>query len=89
MERRHKAESKGCTAQSKVEVKQEDQISSASGQVTGECWGPVGHGLWKEAKNKEEKVKSELCGRHSGCHWVEVRKRTEKMERSAEKQAVG
>jgi hypothetical protein len=40
-------------------------------------------------ENKEEKVKSELRGRHSDCHWVEVRKREEKMERSAEKKAVG
>jgi hypothetical protein len=37
-------------------------------------------------KNKEEKVKSELHGRHSDCHWVKVRKREEKMERSREKQ---
>jgi hypothetical protein len=34
--------------------------------------------LWKEVKNEEEKVKSELCGRHSGCHWVEVRKITKR-----------
>jgi hypothetical protein len=40
-------------------------------------------------KNEEEKGKSELRGRHSDCHWVEVSKRTEKMERSAEKQVVG
>ena len=53
MERRHKAESKGCTAQSKVEEKQEDQISSASGLFIGEFWGPFGPGLWKEVKNKE------------------------------------
>jgi hypothetical protein len=50
---------------------------------------PVGPWLWKEAKNEEEKVKSELRGRHSDCHWVEVSKRTKKMERSAEKQVVG
>jgi hypothetical protein len=40
-------------------------------------------------KNEEEKVKSELCGRHSGCHWVKVRKIAEKMERSEEKQVIG
>jgi hypothetical protein len=40
-------------------------------------------------KNKEENVKIKICGRHSDCHWVEVRKRAEKMERSMEKQAVG
>jgi hypothetical protein len=40
-------------------------------------------------ENKEEKAKSELRGRHSDCHWVEVRKRAEKMERSVEKQVVG
>jgi hypothetical protein len=49
----------------------------------------VGPWLWKEAKNKEEKVKSELRGRHSDCHWVEVSKRAEKMERSMEKQVIG
>jgi hypothetical protein len=49
----------------------------------------VGPGLWKEVKNEEEKGKSELRGRHSDCHWVEASKRTEKMERSAEKKAVG
>ena len=40
----------------------------------------VGPWLWKEARNKEEKVKSELRRRHSDCHWVELRKRVEKME---------
>jgi hypothetical protein len=40
-------------------------------------------------KNKEEKVKSDLRGRHSDCHWVEVSKRAKKMERSEEKQVVG
>jgi hypothetical protein len=89
MERRHKAESKGCTAQSKFEEKQEDQISSSSGQFTGECWGPIGLGLWKEVKNEEEKGKSKLHGRHSDCHWVEASKRIEKMERSVEKQVIG
>jgi hypothetical protein len=49
----------------------------------------IGPWLWKEAKNEEEKIKSELRGRHSDCHWVEVSKRTEKMERSVEKQVVG
>jgi hypothetical protein len=39
----------------------------------------VGPWLWKEAKNKEEKGKSELRGRHNNYHWVEVRKRAEKM----------
>jgi hypothetical protein len=32
-------------------------------------------------KIKEEKGECELCGRHSDCYWVEVRKRAEKMER--------
>jgi hypothetical protein len=50
------------------------------------CFGPW---LWKEANNEEEKVKNELRGRHSDCHWVEVTKRIEKMERSVEKQVVG
>jgi hypothetical protein len=45
--------------------------------------------LWKEVKNKEEKVKSKLRGRHSDCHWVEVSKRAEKMERSMKMQAIG
>jgi hypothetical protein len=55
--------------QSKVEEKQRNHIRSASGRVTGECWGPVVDPyLWKEVKNKEEKVKSELRGRHSDCH---------------------
>jgi hypothetical protein len=45
--------------------------------------------LWKEAKKKEEKVKRELCGRHIDCHWVEVSKRAENMERSMEKKYVG
>jgi hypothetical protein len=36
----------------------------------------VGPWLWKEANNEEEKVKNELRGRHSDCHWVEVSKRT-------------
>jgi hypothetical protein len=49
----------------------------------------VGHGLWKEVKNEEEKVKSELHRRHSGCHWVEVSERIEKMGRSVEKKVVG
>jgi hypothetical protein len=42
----------------------------------------VGPWLWKEAKNKEEKVKSELRGRQSDCHWVKVSKREKKTERS-------
>jgi hypothetical protein len=50
---------------------------------------PVGLWLWKDVKNKEEKVKSELRRRHSDYHWVKVRKREEKMERSKEKQVVG
>jgi hypothetical protein len=37
----------------------------------------------------EEKVKRELHGRHSDCHWVEVSKRAEKSEKSAEKLVVG
>jgi hypothetical protein len=49
----------------------------------------VGPWLWKKVKNKEEKVKSELRGRHSDCHWVEVSKREEKMERSMEKKVIG
>jgi hypothetical protein len=49
----------------------------------------VGPWLWKEAKNKEEKGKSKLCGRHSDCHWVKVSKREGKMEQSAGKQVVG
>jgi hypothetical protein len=48
----------------------------------------VGHWLWKKAKIEEEKVKCELHGRHSDCHWVKVRKREENMERSIEKQDV-
>jgi hypothetical protein len=48
----------------------------------------LGYGR-KEAKNKEEKVKSKLCGGHSNCYWVEVRKIAEEMERSKEKQAIG
>jgi hypothetical protein len=40
-------------------------------------------------KNKEEKVKNELREKHSDCHWVEVRKRAEKMERSKEMKSVG
>jgi hypothetical protein len=38
---------------------------------------------------EEEKVKHELHGRHSDCHWVEVRKRVEKPEKSMKKQVVG
>jgi hypothetical protein len=34
---------------------------------------------------KKEKVKSELRGIHSNCHWVEVRRRVENMEQSTEK----
>jgi hypothetical protein len=49
----------------------------------------VGPWLWKEAKKEEEKEKIELRGRHNDCHWVEVRKRIEKMERSVEKNVVG
>ena len=30
--------------------------------------GVFGPWLWKEAKNKEGKVKRELCGRHCNCH---------------------
>jgi hypothetical protein len=37
---------------------------------------------------KEEKVKRELRGKHSDYHWVEVRKREQKMEQSTEKQAA-
>jgi hypothetical protein len=36
-------------------------------------------------KIEEEKVKRELRGRHSDCHWVEVSKRAENPERSMEK----
>jgi hypothetical protein len=48
----------------------------------------IGPWLWKEENNKEEKVKSELHGRHSDCHWVEVRKKEEKMEKSMKMQVV-
>jgi hypothetical protein len=48
----------------------------------------VGSWLWKEAKNKEEKVKRELHGRHSECHWVEVSKREKNMERSTKMQVI-
>jgi hypothetical protein len=48
----------------------------------------VGPWLWKEEKIKEEKVKLELRGKHSDCHWVEVRKREENMERSMENKYV-
>jgi hypothetical protein len=41
-EGRDRAESIGCSAQSEVKVKQKVQSCSDSGQVTGECWGPVG-----------------------------------------------
>jgi hypothetical protein len=44
--------------------------------------GCVGPWLWKEVKNKEEEVKTKLHRRHNDFHWVEVRKREEKMERS-------
>jgi hypothetical protein len=49
----------------------------------------VGPWVWKQVKIEEEKVKRELRGRHSDCHWVEVSKRAEKLERSVEKLAVG
>jgi hypothetical protein len=42
--------------------------------------GLLALGYERKSKNKEEKVKIELHGRHSDCHWVEVRKREEKME---------
>jgi hypothetical protein len=58
-------------------------------QFIGECWGLVGPWLWKEAKYKEEKVKSDLCGGYSNCYWVKVSKRAEKMEQSMKNQAVG
>jgi hypothetical protein len=45
--------------------------------------------LWKQAKNKEEKEKCELRGRHSDCYWVEVSKREEKMEQSKRKKDIG
>jgi hypothetical protein len=59
------------------------------GMSHGEFWGHVGPWLWKEVKIKEEKAKLELCGRHSDCYWVEVRKREENMERSLRKKVVG
>jgi hypothetical protein len=40
-------------------------------------------------KNEEEKGKIELRGRQSDYHWVEVSKRTKKMERSVKKQVIG
>jgi len=40
------------------------------------------------SKERGRKGKSELRGKHSDFHWVEVRKRTENMEQSAEKQAI-
>jgi hypothetical protein len=40
-------------------------------------------------KNKEEKEKCKLRGRHNDCYWVEVSKREEKAEKSKIKQAVG
>jgi hypothetical protein len=61
-------ESTGCSAQSEVEGKHEVQTCSSSRRVTGECWGPVGPWVWirKERKEKgKEKMKSELCGRHT------------------------
>jgi hypothetical protein len=77
------------TAQSKGKVTQMNHTRSASGQVKSECWGPVGPWLWKEAKYKEEKLKSDLCGGHSNCYWFEVSKREKTMERSTEKQFIG
>jgi hypothetical protein len=38
-------ESTGCFAQSEVKVEHKVQICSASGRVTGECWGRFGHWL--------------------------------------------
>jgi hypothetical protein len=64
---RNREESTGCVVQSEVEVKQKVQIYSASGRVTGECWGPVGPWVWikKESEEKgREKMKCELRGRH-------------------------
>jgi hypothetical protein len=63
-------------------------LQTLTGQAY-EWYTSVGPWLWKEAENEEEKVKSELCGRHSDCHWVEMSKRTENMERSVEKKVVG
>jgi hypothetical protein len=40
-------------------------------------------------KNEEEKGKIELRGRHSDYHWVEARKRIEKMEQSVKKKVFG
>jgi hypothetical protein len=45
--------------------------------------------LWKEVKNKEEKGKCTLHGRHINSCWGEVSKRVENMERSMEKKVVG
>jgi len=58
------------------------------GGLENECM-IVGPWLWKEVENKEEKVKSELRGRHGNCHWVKVSKRVEKPERSAKKLVIG
>jgi hypothetical protein len=55
-------------------------IEIISPQEKSKIQGVFGPWLWKEAKNEEEKVKSELHGRQIGYHWVEVSKRTEKME---------
>jgi len=45
------------------------------------CWPLV----MEKVKIEEEKVKHKLRGRHSDCHWVEVRKREKTMEQSTEK----
>jgi hypothetical protein len=85
MGRRHRAESKGCPAQSKVEVKIErirSEVPRDESQVS--VGGLLALGYGREVKIKKEKVKSELRGRHSNCHWVEVSKRAENMERSTE-----
>jgi hypothetical protein len=54
-EGRNRTERTGCSTQSEDEEKQKVQTSSASGRVTGECWGPVGPWLWKKEKIKEER----------------------------------
>jgi hypothetical protein len=67
----------------KKKIKEERRSTNyAEGTLTeeGSKWVNVGPWLWKEAKKKEEKVKSELRRRHSDYHWVEVSKREEKME---------
>ena len=87
-EGRDREESRGFSTQPEAEANQKDQILSALGRATSECWGPVDPWLWKRPKIKEERQNTN-CAKGTltdiGSKWSKKLKRRRKVRESNEK----